>query len=149
MKKTIYIAGKITGMEHVASFLFAEAELKLKAKGYEVVNPMKLPHNHNKKWISYMRECHRAMSHCDGIYFLDNWEESNGAKDEFIHALQLHLLFLNQPTSIGVHTYRHFRDSLISGKINLNFSMRNALLLLSSGVVLGAILTNLIFTIFK
>lgn len=75
----IYISGKITGMEAEAKVLFQQAEDKLTALGYEVVNPMKLPHEHDKRWISYMIECLIALKPCDGIYLIDNWNNSRGA----------------------------------------------------------------------
>ncbi len=75
----IYISGKITGMEVEAKALFQQAEDKLTALGYDVVNPMKLPHEHDKEWISYMIECLKALKPCDGIYLIDNWNDSNGA----------------------------------------------------------------------
>lgn len=47
----IYISGKITGLPFDEAFkMFENAENKLKFRGYEVVNPMKLNHNHNKSW---------------------------------------------------------------------------------------------------
>jgi nucleoside 2-deoxyribosyltransferase len=82
MKNKIYIAGKITGREIEAKIEFKKAENHLKDKGWEVVNPMELPHNHDKKWISYMRECIKELLDCDSIYFLPNWEDSRGAKIE-------------------------------------------------------------------
>lgn len=80
--KTIYISGKISGMEVEAKALFQNAEDKLTALGYEVVNPMKLPHEHDKRWISYMIECLKALKTCDGIYLIDNWNHSKGAQWE-------------------------------------------------------------------
>ena len=52
--KKVYICGKISGMEDEAKVLFEEAETKLKERGFEVINPMKLPHNHDKQWTSYV-----------------------------------------------------------------------------------------------
>lgn len=43
MKKKIYISGPITGLErHVYLKNFDDAELKLRAMGYKVINPTKL-----------------------------------------------------------------------------------------------------------
>jgi nucleoside 2-deoxyribosyltransferase len=86
----IYISGKITGLTiEEATEKFEDAEIMLKEKGYEVVNPMKLEHNHDKTWESYMREDLKAMLDCDGIYILDNWKSSEGAKLEIAIALRL------------------------------------------------------------
>jgi hypothetical protein len=76
----IYISGKITGLPFDEAFkMFENAENELKFRGYEVVNPMKLNHNHNKSWESYMREDLIAMMKCDAIYLLPNYHESKGA----------------------------------------------------------------------
>jgi hypothetical protein len=77
--KRIYIAGRITGIEVIASFFFEEAEKELLAQGYEVINPMKLPHQHDKAWESYMKECIRELCTCTEIFMLRGWEESCGA----------------------------------------------------------------------
>lgn len=75
----IYISGKISGMEARAAVLFQEAETMLIEHGYEVVNPIKLPHKHDKSWASYMKEDLRALIDCDGIYYLENHAQSPGA----------------------------------------------------------------------
>lgn len=80
--KTVYISGRISGMEKAAFGLFEEAEFKLLEKGYRVVNPMKLPHRHDLTWESYMKEDIAALCACDYIYFLSNWMDSRGAQIE-------------------------------------------------------------------
>lgn len=79
MKGKIYISGKITGIEKEAPALFEAAEKKLKIKGYEVVNPMTIPHEHDKSWNSYMKADVKAMCDCDEIFMLANWKDSKGA----------------------------------------------------------------------
>ena len=90
-KKKIYIAGPITGMEEKAKVKFNEAETLLRAKGYEVINPMKLPHFHDKEWKSYMKECLQALFDCDEIFMLTGWRKSKGAVLEHKVALGLDL----------------------------------------------------------
>lgn len=89
MKPKIYISGKITGMEDEAKILFEKAEAELIEKGFEVVNPMKLNHDHDKSWKSYMRVCVDTLFDCDYIYMLDNWQLSRGAKIEYNLAYKL------------------------------------------------------------
>jgi hypothetical protein len=126
MKKTIYIAGKVTGMEAEAAVLFQEAETALIQLGYEVVNPMKLDHNHDKKWLSYMKVCYRAMIDCDGIYLLSNWIQSKGAKDELMFALQLRLELINKSEASLKHSYFLFRARFfLSFKKGINRSLIN------------------------
>ncbi len=80
MKKKIYISGKITGLTPDQAFsFFNNAELYLTEKGYEVINPITIPHEHDKTWESYMRNDLKALLDCDEIYMLNNWNESRGA----------------------------------------------------------------------
>lgn len=86
--KRCYIAGPITG-----TIDFAE---KFKAAEYEIarmhmipVNPVTLPHNHNKSWEAYMKECIAALMACDAIYLLENWYNSKGANLEIEIAASL------------------------------------------------------------
>lgn len=94
--KLIYIAGKISGMEKEAYELFEAAQIELESKGYVVINPMKLPHNHNKTWQSYMRECIKELVDCDEIYMLNNWRDSKGARFERNLSLELGIKIIRQ-----------------------------------------------------
>jgi nucleoside 2-deoxyribosyltransferase len=81
--KKIYISGKISGLpEEEAIKIFDLAEEALKSLAYEVINPMKLPHNHSRTWEAYMKEDIAAMMNCDAVMALENWSESKGAKIE-------------------------------------------------------------------
>jgi hypothetical protein len=97
MKKSkIYISGKITGLDlQEAENLFNEAETMLLKREYcEVVNPMKLDHSkHDQTWESFMMVDLKALIDCDGIYMLENWESSKGARIEHQLAEQLGLKF--------------------------------------------------------
>lgn len=82
----IYIAGRITGREIETAFKqFEQAENILKEWGEEIVNPMRLPHDHDKTWKSYMVECIAELVKCDSIYMLKGWQKSKGAR------LELHI----------------------------------------------------------
>ena len=87
----IYLSGKISGIENQAPELFEKAEKELQAKGFEVINPMKLNHQHDKSWHSYMKEDVKAMCDCDSIYMLSNWTDSKGAVIEHLIANYLGL----------------------------------------------------------
>lgn len=94
----VYIAGKVTGLpydEVVAKFSKAEAEIK--AKGYEVVNPMNLCPK-DMDWSECMKICIKALDDCDYIYLLPDWKKSRGARREFDYAM------LN-----GIHTFNKGR----------------------------------------
>ena len=90
-KKTIYIAGKITGVEDLAKIVFKQKELELEDIGYNVINPMELKHDHDKTHASYMRVCIKALCECDEIYMLSNWTDSKGAIIEHTIAMYLGL----------------------------------------------------------
>lgn len=92
----IYISGKITGIEKEAEAIFEEAENNLKLLGYEVVNPLKLNHNHDKSWHAYMKEDIKALCDCDHIFMLDNWLDSKGARIEFEIACKLDIKIVYQ-----------------------------------------------------
>lgn len=77
--KTIYISGRISGIENEAPELFESAELLLKSLGYDPINPMKINHNHDKSWESYMKEDIKALLFCKEIYMLNNWIQSRCA----------------------------------------------------------------------
>jgi len=89
--KKIYISGKITGIEKEAFKLFEAAEERLILEGYEVVNPMKLKHDHDRTWRSYMFGCINALRTCDEIFMLTNYTDSKGAKMELMEAYNLKL----------------------------------------------------------
>lgn len=93
-KEKIYIAGKISGIEEQAEKTFSFVEKQLVLEGFDVVNPMKLPHNHNKSWESYMKECIAALVYCDIIYPIKGFEDSRGACIELQLAKDLGLKVL-------------------------------------------------------
>jgi hypothetical protein len=83
-KQTIYISGKITGLDHaVAQNYFDTVAQSLRKAGYNVVNPMEIcPFNETWTWEQYMAKDLEALLFCDAIFMLDNWKESKGADIE-------------------------------------------------------------------
>ena len=75
----IYISGKISEIEEEAFRLFDSKEKVLMDQGHDVVNPMKLRHDHDKSWQSYRKENIKALMCCDAICMLKNWTESKEA----------------------------------------------------------------------
>lgn len=90
---TIYISGKITGLDLKVAFdNFEQAENELLARGFEPVNPMKkVSEQEGKTWKEYMLEDIALLWDCDGIYLLKNWKQSKGAKLEWVIARELGL----------------------------------------------------------
>ena len=79
----VYIAGPITGYEDSYMKTFSRTEEHLTDQGYEVLNPTKLPHNHDKKHSSFMREDLKELLECDAVYMIAGWKESVGASFEY------------------------------------------------------------------
>lgn len=78
-RKTIYIAGPITGVENYRA-AFCTAERQLTGMGYNVLNPASLPEGHTKQ--EYMRVCFSFIDMADMVYFLPGYENSAGARLE-------------------------------------------------------------------
>jgi hypothetical protein len=89
MKKTIYIAGKVTGLEfEEVTQKFAAAENMLIEQGWQkVVNPITLINNPSEEWHSAMEKCLFALKDCQAIYMLPCSVDSPGAKLELQYAL--------------------------------------------------------------
>lgn len=86
--KSIYIAGKVTGLpydEVLAKFQLAETLL---AKKWQVVNPLKVVDNPQEEWHAAMEKCLAALDQCDAIYMLPCSVDSPGAKIELQYALE-------------------------------------------------------------
>ena len=111
--KRIYISGKISGLDFVDAFnKFEKAEKKLSILGYEIVNPMKLPHIHDKSWESYMSEDLKEMMDCKYIYMLPDWNSSRGAIIEHDLAMQLGMvIYYEKGQSIEINMRKTIKVS--------------------------------------
>jgi len=85
----IYISGPISGIDRKVYLAnFANAEQHLKAQGYEVLNPTRLPPSRwlfIYKMLGYRLTLLYDLWHlfkCDGITMLAGWEQSRGARME-------------------------------------------------------------------
>lgn len=75
---TIYISGPMTGLPGYNYPAFDDAAAKLRAAGYDVVNPAELC-DPNMKWRECMRLNIAALMECDAIVMLPDWLHSRGA----------------------------------------------------------------------
>lgn len=80
-KETVYLAGKITGDPFYRS-KFYEAQKKLEAGGFIVVNPALLP-SAGFSWEAYMRMSSAMLDECAAACFLPDWIDSKGATYEY------------------------------------------------------------------
>lgn len=82
-KITYYIAGPITGVKDYKNN-FANAEEKLKSKGYSVFNPATFPVG--MSYNSYIKICKSIIEEVDAVYMLKGWQDSAGASIERVYA---------------------------------------------------------------
>ena len=68
-----------------------KAEQNVRNEGHEPVNPMKLSHNHGRRWAEYMCECFNALKECEAIYMMPGYINSIGACAEHVEARSLKL----------------------------------------------------------
>lgn len=96
--KTVYISGQITGLERKeAKANFDKAEAFVFEKGYNPLNPMKVnPRLSGKSWKEYMLEDIAQLFTCEGIFLLDNWQDSKGARIEHFIAQEMGLMILRE-----------------------------------------------------
>jgi hypothetical protein len=94
----IYISGKMSGIENNNREAFFEAEEKLKANGYKVINPARIPEVKNGSWEYYMKEAIKLMMDADCIYLMNNWIDSKGAtiEKELAEKLGMQIILENE-----------------------------------------------------
>ena len=94
-KPIVYIAGKITGEKSYRK-KFADTERKLKAAGYEVLNPARMVKVEKwKEYRDYLQEAFLLLFQADFIYTLPCWVNSNGASLEVAFANKVGILPIN------------------------------------------------------
>ena len=84
MMPVVYISGKMTGLPDFGRAMFNDAQRRLEAQGYRVLNPACSPLG--LEYDQYMRIAFAMLEACDIIALLPNWEDSNGAKAELAYA---------------------------------------------------------------
>jgi len=78
----VYISGKMTGLNRVEVMdRFFGAEGMLRKYGYDVINPARM-YDFNLSYAEFMLIDTTLVTMCDAIYMLNNWRDSNGAKEE-------------------------------------------------------------------
>lgn len=85
--KKVFISGPMSGYPDWNKPAFMRAESELKAAGFSVFNPAWL--NVDEHWTNQdlMAIDLAALSRCDYIYQLEGWENSKGARAEYMAAV--------------------------------------------------------------
>jgi len=81
----VYISGKMTGVPDLNFPLFNAEAARLRALGYDVVNPVELCPDPAATWHDCLKADIKALLDCDSIVMLEGWEDSQGAH------LELHI----------------------------------------------------------
>lgn len=79
----LYVTGPMTGLPDMNFPAFNEASDRLRAAGYEVVNPADNGAGvDGMTWADYLKQDLLDMIPCDGLAYLDDWQKSKGARLE-------------------------------------------------------------------
>ena len=87
--KRIYLSGPMSGLPDSNVPLFNAEAARLRARGYEVVNPAENGLPPDSAWVMHMRVDIAAMMTCDELVYLPGVVESRGACLEITLAMRL------------------------------------------------------------
>ena len=95
----IYISGAISNDPNYKQ-KFDDAEMLLKAQGYEVINPTVLSALTGLSYEEYMELDFHLIDMCGAMYMLEGWEMSCGANREYGYALAKDMIILREGEQI-------------------------------------------------
>ncbi|MDR0249985.1 MAG: DUF4406 domain-containing protein [Burkholderiales bacterium] len=75
----IYISGPMTGFYDLNVGAFRAEAARLRALGYDVINPAEINQDPNISWRDALRNDLKALLICDTIAMLEGWQNSDGA----------------------------------------------------------------------
>lgn len=78
----LYIAGPMSGYPELNFPAFHAEAARLRALGYEIVNPAEIDVGPNPDWLTAMRADIKQLVDCDGIALLPGADQSPGARLE-------------------------------------------------------------------
>ena len=93
-KLTVYICGPISGKPNWNREAFEAAEQALKEKGYEPINPHKIPEHvgaMDQSWHGFMKRDIPYLMKADMVALLDGYTNSKGAWMEWELCQDLHI----------------------------------------------------------
>ena len=88
----IYLSGKISGtdLDYVRR-LFDKVATTLRALGHQVINPLCNGLSEADPWEDHIAKDIINLMDCEGIYMLQGWEDSQGARIEHAVAKEIGL----------------------------------------------------------
>jgi hypothetical protein len=98
----LYIAGPMSGYVDLNFPAFHAEAARLRALGFEIVNPAEIDVGPNPDWLTAMRADIRELVTCDGIALLPGWEQSRGAVVEHTLARGLGLRVMQARHIVGL-----------------------------------------------
>ncbi|AQG98323.1 hypothetical protein A9R05_05420 [Burkholderia sp. KK1] len=99
--KRVYLAGPMSGYPELNFPAFHAEAARLRALGFDVVNPAEIDVGPNPDWLTAMRADIRELVTCDGIALLPGWEQSRGAQVEHTLARGLGLRVMQARHIVG------------------------------------------------
>ncbi|MGI4815862.1 MAG: DUF4406 domain-containing protein [Janthinobacterium lividum] len=87
----LYVAGPMSGYQDLNFPAFHCQTARLRALGYDVVNPAEINPNFCAKWNDCMRADIQGLMTCAGIAMLPGWTRSKGASLEHYIAVALEI----------------------------------------------------------
>ncbi|MDR5765020.1 MULTISPECIES: DUF4406 domain-containing protein [unclassified Caballeronia] len=98
----LYIAGPMTGYPELNFPAFHAEAGRLRALGFEIVNPAEINVDPTAGWLACMRADIKQLVDCDGIALLPGWEQSSGATVEHTLARGLGLRVMQARHIVGL-----------------------------------------------
>ncbi|WP_250489965.1 DUF4406 domain-containing protein [Caballeronia sp. INML2] len=98
----LYIAGPMSNLPELNFPAFHAEAARLRAMGFEIVNPAEIDVGPNPDWLTAMRADIRELVTCDGIALLPGWEQSKGANVEHTLARGLGLRVMQAAHIVGL-----------------------------------------------
>lgn len=119
MKHTIYVAGPMRGKNENNAEAFARAEARLRRRGFTVINPLNIGRSIAPDEViasdadllkTVMRIERMLIRHCDAIYLLEGWEESQGSKAELVTAIGFDCMIFLESEDIEVRLEKEHKN---------------------------------------
>jgi nucleoside 2-deoxyribosyltransferase len=114
----IYIAGMITDDPNYKEH-FKEAQEYLDRKGFITINPADSNLNFDLGYDNLLHICYAMIDICEGVYFLDNFNNSKGALLEYQYSIKRgkFLMFEDEPQN--KEDYRITNNGMVIKRRNM------------------------------